>query len=47
MRGASNRVNTVWGESVLSCNTFGSLKMEGFRQDFHRRKRNSGFGFKR
>jgi hypothetical protein len=39
MRGADNTVNTVWGESALSCNTFGNREMAAFEQDFHRRKR--------
>jgi hypothetical protein len=42
MRGAGNTVNTVGGESALSCNTFGRRPMAGFPTHFHRRKRKTG-----
>jgi len=38
MRGADNRVNTVQGESALSCNTFVSLKYNPFLTGFSQAK---------
>src|SRR5271155_5079 len=45
MRGADNTVNTVRGESALSCNTFGRPPLAGFPRLFHRRKRKSRVAF--
>jgi len=38
MRGPSNTVNTVQGESALSCNTFVTLKFNPFLTGFSQAK---------
>jgi hypothetical protein len=47
MRGAANRVNTVWGESAVSCNTLETPKIRVVLTVPRRRKRTTLSRFER